>query len=201
MSSVLASDARSEPAEQIIAAAEMLLASGGPQRATVRAITQAAGVNVAAINYHFGSRDGLMLAICARHMRHANEEIIRQLDALEVGEGPDAVREIFTPLVSTALSVWMRDDVLKGLRDFIFVDAALAEKLNVSEMSAVYQRMHDALRQACPALTPDDVRRRFRFAMAVIMQVVRARASNGSGEEGERFVDELLTFLAGGFCL
>jgi AcrR family transcriptional regulator len=48
--------------------AERLFARRGLYRVTLREITDAAGQrNVSAINYHFGSREGLLEAILARH--------------------------------------------------------------------------------------------------------------------------------------
>lgn len=187
------------PHELIIAATEALLAEHGPHKATVRAITQAAGVNVAAINYHFGSRDGLMIAICARHMRPANQALLEQLRATDVEVGEASVRAIFAPLVSTALSVWMHDEVLRGLRNFIFVDAGLVHKLDVSEMSDVYEQMHDALAQACPQLSRAQVRRRFEFAMATIMQVVRSHDAGAGRTVSQALSEDLTNFVAGGF--
>ena len=187
------------PQEEIITAAENLLAEGGPQKATVRAITQAAGVNVGAINYHFGSRDGLMTAICARHMRDSNEDMLRQLQSLRAVEGPKGVKQIFEPLVQTAFSVWLRDDVLRGLRNFIVVDPQLAHKMDVSEMSEVYERMQDALREASPRLSGEQLRRRFRFAVGTIMQVVRSHDDSRTVQAEEAVVDDLLDFVAGGF--
>lgn len=190
----------SNPQEEIIAASERLLAEEGPQKATVRAITQAAGVNVGAINYHFGSRDGLMTTICARHMRDSNEDMLRRLQGIDVAEGRDSVRQVFEPLVQTAFAVWLRDDVLRGLRHFILVDPNLAHKLDVSQMSDVYERMQDALREACPGLSAEQVRRRFRFAMGTIMQVVRSHDDKGTAEADGEAIDDLLEFVAGGFA-
>tara|TARA_Y100001934_G_scaffold278350_1_gene379355 strand:+ start:2998 stop:3609 length:612 start_codon:yes stop_codon:yes gene_type:complete len=195
----LNAQAAPDPQELIIEAAERLLATDGPQKATVRAITEAAGVNVAAVNYHFGSRDGLMTVICARHMRPANNRILERLQQVDRAQGIVSVKAIFAPLVSTALTVWMHDDVLKGLRDFIFVDAELVQKLNVTEMSDVYQQMQDALAEACPALAPEQVRRRFSFAMATIMQVVRSHEFKRAPDEAG-LIEELLTYVAGGFA-
>ena len=183
----------SDPKDEIIAAAESLLAAGPPEKATVRAITQAAGVNVGAINYHFGSRDELMTLICDRHMRGANERILTDLRSSK------SVSEIFRPLVSTALIVWVRDDVLRGLRNFMFVDSALSQKLNVSSMSKVYEQMQDALAQACPELSPRDVRRRFRFATATIMHVVRSNDAHVVELNDDDLVGDLLAFVTGGF--
>jgi AcrR family transcriptional regulator len=187
------------PQEEIIAAAENLLVDEGPQKATVRAITQLAGVNVGAINYHFGSRDGLMSAICAKHMHDSNENIMSRLRSLAIAEGRESVKLIFEPVVQTAFAVWLRDDVLRGLRNFLFVDRKLVYKLDVSEMSQVYEHMQDALREACPGLSAQEVRQRFRFAMGAIMQEVRSHDENRTSEAGDAVVTGLLEFVAGGF--
>lgn len=187
------------PQEEIIAAAEKLLADEGPQKATVRAITQAAGVNVGAINYHFGSRDGLMTAICAKHMGDSNQEMLDRLQRLVITEGRESVKRIFEPIVQTAFGVWLRDDVLRGLRNFLFVDRDLVYKLDVSEMSQVYECMQDALREACPDLSAQAVRRRFRFAMGTLMQEVRSHDDNRTAEAGDAVMADLLEFIAGGF--
>lgn len=189
----------SNPQEEIIAAAERLLAEEGPQKATVRAITQAAGVNVGAINYHFGSRDGLMTAICAKHMRKSNEAMLERLQRLVITEGSESVKRIFEPIVQTAFAVWLRDDVLRGLRNFLFVDRNLLHQLDVSEMSQVYEHMQDALREACPGLSAREVRRRFRFAIGTIMHEVRTHDDHRASEAGAAVVADLLEFVAGGF--
>jgi AcrR family transcriptional regulator len=186
--------------EEIIAATEKLLAEEGPQKATVRAITQAAGLNVGAINYHFGSRDGLMTVICAKHMRDSNQDMINRLQSLAITGGRECVRRIFEPIVRTAFSVWLRDDVLRGLRNFMFVDRNLVHKLDVSEMSQVYECMQDALREACPSLSAQEVRRRFRFAMGTIMQEVRSHDDRRTVEADEAVIADLLEFVAGGFA-
>ncbi|MGI9328405.1 MAG: TetR family transcriptional regulator [Pseudomonadales bacterium] len=195
----LAAD-HSNPQEVIVAAAERLLAEEGPQKATVRAITQLAGVNVGAINYHFGSRDGLMRVICAKHMRESNEAMLTRLQNLAIEEGRECVMRIFEPLVKTAFTVWLHDDVLKGLRNFLVVDRDLVHKLDVSEMSDVYESMQDALREACPGLSAKELRRRFRFAMGTVMQEVRSHDDRGTAEAGEAVVSDLLKFVAAGFC-
>ncbi|MCD9623189.1 TetR/AcrR family transcriptional regulator [Rhabdothermincola salaria] len=54
--------------ERLLREAERLFARRGPYRVTLREITDAAGQrNVSAVNYHFGSREGLLEAILARH--------------------------------------------------------------------------------------------------------------------------------------
>jgi AcrR family transcriptional regulator len=51
----------------MIDAAERLIADRGIGNVSVRDITSAAGVNTAAVNYHFGTKEGLLEAIVQRH--------------------------------------------------------------------------------------------------------------------------------------
>lgn len=52
-----------ETRQRIIECAGRLIAQHGYAKTTSKAICQLAGVNMAAVNYHFGSRDGLYLAV------------------------------------------------------------------------------------------------------------------------------------------
>ena len=52
-----------ETGEKIIECAGQLIAEKGFASVTSKEICRAAGVNLAAVNYHFGSRDGLYLAV------------------------------------------------------------------------------------------------------------------------------------------
>jgi len=71
--------------ERILEAAEELFAEEGFDRVSVRHITSAGGVNLAAVNYHFGSREGLIDAVLERYINPINEERLRILDELEAG--------------------------------------------------------------------------------------------------------------------
>lgn len=55
--------------DALIAAGERLFAERGIHGASIRDIVRAAGqANDSAVHYHFGSREGLILAICERHI-------------------------------------------------------------------------------------------------------------------------------------
>jgi len=68
------SAAATATAERLLAAGRELFASGGYERASVRAITERAGANLGAITYHFGSKEALYEAVvgeCAGPLREA----------------------------------------------------------------------------------------------------------------------------------
>jgi len=83
--------------ERLLREAERLFARQGLYRVTVREITQAAAQrNVSAINYHFGSREGVLMAILERHGDPTDEARGKYLAAL----GRDAsTRDLVAALV------------------------------------------------------------------------------------------------------
>lgn len=66
---------RLKTATRIILAAEALFAEQGFTETTMRQITTAADVNLAAVNYHFRSKQGLVNAVCERLMEPLCTEI------------------------------------------------------------------------------------------------------------------------------
>lgn len=67
--------------ERIIEAAEVLFAADGYEGTSLREITERAGVNVAAVNYHFGSKERLLAALLDRIISPINEERLELLAA------------------------------------------------------------------------------------------------------------------------
>lgn len=191
--------AKPDPKEEIITAAEEILAAAGASAATVRAITALAGVNTAAVNYHFGSRDGLFVVVCGRRMQPANQRILARLAEFEARTEPPGVDDIFRPLVETAFQIWVDDKVLKALRSLLFLSPETAERLGVSQMSEVYDRMRAALIRACPHLTAQQVRQRFSFSIGAIMNQVYNRDAHLHWLYDDAPGDELVAFIAAGF--
>ncbi len=79
----------------ILDAAERLFAATGFQATTMRALTAAAGVNLAAVGYHFGGKEELAMAVLARRIAPINAERRRRLDALAARPTTTAVVRAF----------------------------------------------------------------------------------------------------------
>ncbi len=67
----------------LLDAAEAMIAQHGFAGASLRAITSRAGTNLAAVSYHFGSKEKLARAVIARYLGPVNVERIRLLDEAE----------------------------------------------------------------------------------------------------------------------
>lgn len=92
--------------ERILAAALPLFAQEGPEGLGIRRLAAAAKVNLAAVNYHFGSKQALFREVCLRRLRATNDERDRRLVPLETARGkpsPEAVlRAYLGPVVEAA---------------------------------------------------------------------------------------------------
>jgi len=73
--------------ERILDAAERLFMAHGFDGASMRQITGEAAVNLAAVNYHFGSKESLMQEVFRRRLDWLNEERMRVLDEMEQAAG------------------------------------------------------------------------------------------------------------------
>ena len=86
--------------ERLLRAGERLFAERGIDGVTVREINQLAGQrNSSALHYHFGSREGLLNEIRARHREPIEVRRIAMLDALEREQRTDDLRALVESIV------------------------------------------------------------------------------------------------------
>src|SRR6476661_8456099 len=94
--------------QKILDAAEQLIAEQGYAGTSLRQIIASAGVNLASIHYHFGSKDDLLHELMTRKAGPVNEKRIELLDryAAESGGAPLPIEKIleafFAPMIDTA---------------------------------------------------------------------------------------------------
>ena len=198
-----------DTAERIVDAAERLFLEKGLDGVSVRAVTAGAGTNVAAVNYHFGSKAGLLRAMVRRVFDQVGAEQLRLLDELGSGTQAPTVEEllgafsapIFALFDTQRAGDWGRAwlaarDTAGGSRE-----AGQERPPMMFADTEVTRRYHGALTQALPHVPPDELWWRFERANNLLMANQGRRAStvdefaNGIGLGVER--RWLLTFLAG----
>jgi len=156
----------------VFGAAERLFALHGFQNVSVRDITAEAGVNLASVNYHFGSKDALLFEIFRRRTAELNRERARMLhEANDRHGGKPPVREIleayFAPplrwsapgnerAISIQFIIRARSEGTAQMRDVLRND--------VSHLA----RFADALIGARPDLAKEDVYWRLHFALGML---------------------------------
>ena len=159
---------------QVFNAAERLFALHGFQNVSVRDITAEAGVNLASVNYHFGSKDALLFEIFRRRTAELNRDRARMLhEASDRHAGKPPVREILTALFAPPLK-WLAPDSERRISLQFLIRArseGTEEMRNVlrSDVSHL-RRFSDALLAALPQLPPEEVYWRIHFALGMIHQ-------------------------------
>lgn len=90
--------------ERILAAAELLFAQRGFDGASLRQLTAAAGVNLAAVNYHFGSKEKLVEEVFRRRLDALNQHRMAEL-AKVVGRRETTLEDVLSAFIRPALEL------------------------------------------------------------------------------------------------
>ncbi|MBB5357205.1 AcrR family transcriptional regulator [Rhodanobacter sp. ANJX3] len=90
--------------ERILGAAESLFAQRGFDGASLRQLTSAAGVNLAAVNYHFGSKEKLVEQIFRRRLDALNNSRLQALSLVE-GAETTTLEDVLSAFIRPALDL------------------------------------------------------------------------------------------------
>ena len=159
---------------RILEAAGKVFADKGFDKATIRDISALAEVNLASVNYHFGSKDALLFEIFRRRTAELNRDRARMLhEASDRHGGKPPVREILTALFAPPLK-WLApaNDRRISLQFLIRARSEGTEEMrNVLRTDVSHlRRFSDALLAALPQLPPEEVYWRVHFALGMIHQ-------------------------------
>jgi AcrR family transcriptional regulator len=89
--------------DRILDAAESLFASHGFAATSLRSITARAGVNLAAVNYHFRSKDDLFAAVLLRKIEPINRRRLELLDRAEAAASPPVLEDVLAAFLDPVL--------------------------------------------------------------------------------------------------
>lgn len=151
--------------DRLLRAAEELIAERGIGNVSVRDITARARANTAAINYYFGTKEGLIHAIVERRAQQIGTRRTELLD--EALATDPTVRGVVRVLVTA--SAELAADRVEGGRVFLRCRQAMRADPDAAMLLEKYfgpytRRFLDALEQVTPQLPP--MARAVRFAMA-----------------------------------
>ncbi len=100
----------SDTSSRIVQAAEKLFAEQGFKETTMRQITTLADVNLAAVNYHFGSKKGLIHSVAAQSLTPLCNAIEEGLGKLDVNAPAPGLPELMQILAVALVRVHHRND-------------------------------------------------------------------------------------------
>lgn len=181
-----------ETKARIIREAEQLFARRGLYQVTVREITQAAEQrNVSAVNYHFGSREGLIDVILTRHGDPTDEARGKYLS--EVGRTA-STRDLMAALVIPYGSHLRTSEGRDYLRIVSQMGSSFATWRAERPGTGPQLREILALLEERPADLPAEIRRERVVDMIMLMTAAMAERSRAI-EDGEPLALDEGTFL------
>ena len=203
--------------ERILDAAERLFMQSGYEGTSMRMITGEAGVNLAAVNYHFGSKEALLREVFRRRLSWLNRERLIALDALEAaarGEPlkPSAILEAF---FGTLLRMG-EDESLGGMTFLRLFGRTLTDPADfirnffAGEYAEVIERYKRALFRALPDVPQEEIIWRlhlmlgsvsYAIAGTDVLQVVTGceiDLNNDGPDAAKRLAARVMPFLLGG---
>ena len=162
----------------ILAAAERLYADRGFGDVTLRDIVAAADVNLAAVNYHFGSKDELIAELFVTRSLATNRERLNELKAAEAaGGGRAEIDAILRALVGPTLRGCLGPDNERSAAARFMIRASIE---SVPPIRRIKNREIDHLRKFAAAMRRslpgrDEVKLYWglHFALAMAHQTIR----------------------------
>ena len=197
--------------EQILDAAEKMFAEHGIEAVSLRSIIGEADVNLAAIHYHFGSREGLVEAVFERRVGPINQERIALLDELEARaagaplEVEDVLRVLFGPAIRISQDARRGQTFLRILGRFYAEPGDYMRPMFEKLFREVIERFTGALQKALPHLTLTELFWRTHFAVGTMVHTMLdcRRLTQMSGglcdtANAEEVIDHMVQFAAAG---
>ena len=190
--------------EKILDTAERLIGEQGYAATSLRHIIAQAGVNLAAVHYHFGSKEDLLDAVVARKATPVNDARIAWLERVETeaGNGPLEVEKVLESFFLPTVEVAIRNPGFVRLMGQMLAEGMMP-RIVEKHFQATGLRFVGALRRAVPELPQEELMWRIHFMVGAMAHTM-CRAPifpelAGDVTNMEPRLKRLVTFLAAGF--
>jgi len=151
----------------------------GFEGTSMRLLTGKAGVNLAAVNYHFGSKHALVEAVFRRRLDPMNTARIAELEKLEAEDRADSLEAIIRAFITPGLR--LMEDARGGGRNFTrllgrtYTEPNKAVRQLIGQMYApAMQRYKAALERALPQMPREELVWRMHFMFGTLAYTLAA---------------------------
>jgi AcrR family transcriptional regulator len=197
---------------RILDAAERLFVEHGFEATSLRSLTTAAEVNLAAVHYHFGSKEELFQAVLTRRLDPMNQERIELLEKVEresTGRPLSCEKILFAMLIP---ALRLARDEKRGGKNFLrLVGRAYADPAPFIRhfLSAQYAgmigRYKEAFLKALPHLSRQELTWRLHFVMGALSYTLAGTdalklfaEATSTSDNDELLLQRLAPFLVAG---
>jgi AcrR family transcriptional regulator len=194
----------------ILDVAEALFAERGLDRVSIRDITRKAKVNLAAVNYHFGTRQDLIAAVFDRRVVPVNQARLAALDVLEKAAGKKSpkVEDILEAFIRPAIPT-SPEDANRGSAFSKLFGRCLSEPspeleaLLKKQFEPMAERMQAMLKRSLPRLSRSEIFWRMKFTYGALHHWLltrdKFRPDWVRDVDAEAQIQKLISFAAAGF--
>ena len=194
--------------EQILNVAEQQFGEKGFAGTTLRSVIREAGVNIAAVHYHFGSKEELFVAVVRR--------VAQQMVPVQLEELAKYTSENKTPSVENVMEAFFAPPLRMisqmgeaGMIRSQFIGRCRAEPLPIQqigdrEFNESQQRFLDILQRVFPNQTRLELEWKLDLMIAILIRTLNQVGQSGkvmtgnSGEEVDIAISRLVKFVSQG---
>ena len=186
---------------RILDVAEKLFGDKGFDATSLRDITAGAQVNLAAVNYHFQTKESLIDAVIGRRMAPLTK---RRMDMLDAAGPNPALEQVIEAFISPLLEAPALHSVHLIGRVFASRDQ-FVERVFKTHIGPVARRFGETLARVAPHLPPEERYWRMQFMAGSMTHILALWGALPMMSGGLYAVDQhtliprMVTFLAAGF--
>lgn len=192
--------------ERLLDAAERLCAANGIDGTSIRAITDAAGANVAAVNFHFDGKSGLIREMFSRRLVPLAERRLELLNALQSDKRTANAGELLDAFMTPLLELLSKADPNTQAFAKLFARTVVEptdaiKEIFGGELTAYSETFLNAFEQALPHLNRLELVLRLDFAIGAIAHTLSDQtrlAALGATPDPKRTHTSLRAFLIAG---
>lgn len=194
--------------DKILDAAEHLFANKGLKETSVRDITSYAQVHLAAVNYHFQTKNGLLEELIQRRIKPLNQQRLELLDQYEnrlgIGRVPveNALYGLIAPVIRMSFEA---PDFLKIAGQIVSHPDEETYMIFISNFQPVFAKFREAVSETLSHISEEDLMWRMHFITGAMVHTctnhhVLTLLSHGVCilKDQEEIIEKLITFCAAG---
>lgn len=202
--------------EQILEAAWDLFAERGFEDVSVRDVTNAAGVNLASVSYHFGGKDGLIqetVKRCLNPLYQYGIQLLAEAEAEYGGIDKIPLRRLFVcwmrPLYMPEECGVRSDLILRLIARYLIEHDYSVPLISKQLLTELFKRYTKAMSYHFPDLSDDQIIQRIIFSEGaalyccgvgqIITPLIKGEQVNVAGADREALMEQSVDFALYGF--
>jgi len=168
--------------QRIIESALFLFSRNGVDSVPLRELTAHAGVNLAAVNYHFGSKEALAQIVYEELAKRVNRQRLQELDAIVRTADAAGRRPALEDVVLSFVRPYLLIDAYEGR---LLAHLILQHRLSPTDMTSRLMRKHfdpmakkyiEALAAACPEVPTSEFYWRYMLMVSTVVLTMTDRS-------------------------